>query len=108
MGWALGELYQLPGWQGGVSERDMQQLLGGKQLQVLAAADTVRHACNVLFALGYMATKDAPLVSITEAHQMSQQLLAAIAIPVVKWKQQDISNTMLLVGSWPSRRSVCG
>ena len=30
--WALGELCRLAGWQGGVSEQDVQQLLGKQQL----------------------------------------------------------------------------
>lgn len=33
--WALSQLYELPSWQGGISEQQLQQLLGKEQLQLL-------------------------------------------------------------------------
>jgi hypothetical protein len=59
--WALGELCRLPGWQGGASEKDVQQLLGKQQLVLVS--DSSRVASNVVYGLARMAVGKAPIIN---------------------------------------------
>jgi hypothetical protein len=72
--WALGKLCQLQGWQGGVSEQVMQQLLGEQQLQ-LVAGETCQAISSVLVGLNDMASAAAPVISKAFAQRCSRQLL---------------------------------
>jgi hypothetical protein len=74
--WALGKLNQLEGWQGGVGEDAIQQLLGEQQLQLLAATGKAQEISNVLVGLTDMAMAEPPAISKACAQHHSQQLLA--------------------------------
>jgi hypothetical protein len=91
--WALGQLSQARGWQGGVSEQDVQQLLGEQQLRVLADGKP-QEVSNVLYSLARMATADPPLVGRDFAQQCSMQLLFLVSTPVSSWEPQHVANTM--------------
>lgn len=92
--WALSQLSQARGWPGGVSEQDMQQLLGEQQLRVLADGKP-QEISNVLLALAHMATADPPLVGKDFVQQCSMQLLSLVSMPVRIWNAQNVTNTML-------------
>jgi hypothetical protein len=94
--WALGELCQLPGWQGVVSEQDMQQLLGKQHLQVLAAVG--QSAANVLVGLARMAATKVPVVDVQFARESSKQLLALVGPQLGSWSPQHISNAIWACG----------
>jgi len=97
--WALGRLQQLPGWPGGVSEQDIQQLLGEQQLQVLLASGNSQALSNVLVSLALLATSAAPLVSLTFAQHTANQLLAGIPPGSLKgWQPQPVTNSMWACG----------
>jgi hypothetical protein len=91
--WALSHLSKSRGWQGGVSEQDVQQLLGEQQLRVLAAG-TPQSICNVLLALARTATADLPLVGRDFAQQCGMQLLSLVSMSFRPLNAQDVSNTM--------------
>jgi hypothetical protein len=91
--WAIAKLLRSRSWQGGVSEQDVQQLLGEQQLRVLADGKP-QAISNVLFALARIATADPPLVRRDFAQQCSVQLLSLVSTPVSKWTPQNVANTM--------------
>jgi hypothetical protein len=90
--WAVGKLCQLPGWQGGVSEQDVQQLLGKEQLQLVGP--TGQASSNLLLALVAMSTGKTPIVSHTYAKQTAVQLLAMAGSKLTKSIPQDVTYTM--------------
>jgi hypothetical protein len=94
--WALGGLCQLPGWQGGVGEQDVQQLLGKQQLQLLAGSDTSQHPSNVL--LGLAKSCSAPVVSMVDAHACSRQLLEVAGKLILSGELQQITNALWACG----------
>jgi hypothetical protein len=96
--WALAELCRLPGWQGGVSEQDMQQLLGKRQLQLLAADDGCQPTSNVLVGLASMVTGPAPLVATAFARDCGKQLLALTGDRLLKTNAQHITNAIWACG----------
>jgi hypothetical protein len=91
--WAISQLLKSRGWQGGVSEQDVQQLLGEQQLRVVAGG-TLQNVSNVLLGCAHMAAGDHPLVGKDFAQQSSMQLLSLVSTPVGSWGSQDITNTM--------------
>ena len=95
--WALGELCQLRGWQGGVSEQDVQQLLGKQQLLLLTTGSG-QGAGNVLLGLASMAAGSAPVISVELARECSKQLLALVQTQVVGWTPQHVTNAMWACG----------
>jgi hypothetical protein len=92
--WAVGKLCQLPGWQGGVSEQDVQQLLGKEQLQLVACSPKEQASSNLLLALAAMSTGEAPVVSHTFAKQTAVQLLAMAGSNLINSTPQGITNAM--------------
>jgi hypothetical protein len=92
--WAVGKLCQLPGWQGGVSEQDVQQLLGKEQLQLVACSPNGQAASNLLLALAAMSTGEMPIVSPAYAKQTSVQLLAMAGSNIINSTPQHITNAM--------------
>jgi hypothetical protein len=94
--WALGELCQSSGWQGGVTEQDMQQLLGKDQLLVVCASH--RETSNVLLGIARMAGGKDPIVSAGFARGCSNQLLSLVSGGLGSWNAQDISNAMWACG----------
>lgn len=99
--WALGELSQLPGWQGGLGEQDMQQLCGKQQLVVLAGSENSQHTANVLLGLAKLAAgsaKSVGAVTVEFAHACSKQLLALVCDKIGSWEPQSITNAMWACG----------
>jgi hypothetical protein len=82
--WAISQLSQSPGWQGGVSKQDVQLLLGEQQLRVLADGKP-QGISNVLLALVRLAAADPLLVGRDFAQQCAMQLLPLVSTPVSKW-----------------------
>jgi hypothetical protein len=91
--WALGQLSQARGWQGGVSEQDVQQLLGEQQLRVVADGNP-QAVSNVLLGLANMAAGPTPLIGRTFAQQCSRQLLSLVNVSVSSSGPQHLTNTM--------------
>jgi hypothetical protein len=94
--WALGELCRLPGWQGGVSEQDVRQLLGEQQL--LLVCDNGRTTSNVVLGIARMAVGNTPIISVGYARDCSKQLLSAIYGRLGSWNEQDIANALWACG----------
>jgi hypothetical protein len=92
--WAIGKLCQLPGCQGGVSEQDVQQLLGKEQVQLVAGSPTGQDPSNLLLALAAMSTGKAPVVSHTFAKQSAVQLLAMVGNNLTNSTPQTVTNAM--------------
>jgi hypothetical protein len=97
--WALGELCQLASWQGGVSEQDVQQLLGKQQLLLVGASGSSSQVTsNVVLGLAHMATCKAPIISVGFARDCSKQLLSSASGSLVSWTPQELTNTMWSCG----------
>jgi len=97
--WALAKLQQLPSWQGGVSEQDIQQLLGDEQLQMLITSDHSQHVSNALVSLALLATGPDPLVSLSFAQHAANQLLAGkMHGSFNSFDPQHITNSMWACG----------
>jgi hypothetical protein len=97
--WALSTLQQLPSWRGGVSEEQLQQLLGEQQVQRLAMEDTPQGTSNVLLSLACMASGSKPLLSKAFAEAAAQHLLdAAVQRKLRDWIAQTITNAMWACG----------
>jgi hypothetical protein len=90
--WGISQLSQFPGWQGGVSEQDVQLLLP-QQLRVLADGKP-QEISNVLIGLARMAAGDSPLVRRDFAQQCSKQLLSLVGTRVGSWEPRNVANTM--------------
>jgi len=97
--WSLARLQQLPGWQGGVSEQNMQQLLGPEQLKSLTATAKQQEVANVLLALALTATSVNPLISLSFAQHAATQLLEGrLHGSLVGWVPQAVTNSMWACG----------
>jgi len=97
--WALARLQQLPGWQGGASEQDIQQLLGEQQLQVLVARGTSQAVSNVMGSLAHLATGPHPLISLSFSQDAANQLLEGrLHGSLSSWEPQNITNSMWACG----------
>jgi len=93
--WALGRLQQLPGWQGGVSEQDIQQLLGERQLQVLTTSRNNQNVSNTLVSLAHLATGPHCLLRLIFAQHATNQLLEGrLHGSLSSWEPQHITNSM--------------
>jgi len=97
--WALGRLQQLSGWQGGVSEQDIQQLLGQGQLQMLITSDNNQAVSNVLMSLALLATGPHSLLSLSFSQHAAKQLITGTSPGSLKsWKLQHITMSMWACG----------
>jgi hypothetical protein len=96
--WALGELCWVRGWQGGVSEQEVEQMLGKQQLQLLAAADGGQAASNVLLGIARMAASRTPAITMGFARDCSKPLLFMVQHQVQSWESRHITNTMWACG----------
>jgi hypothetical protein len=92
--WALGRLCQLPDWHGGVSEQDVQQLLGQEQLKLVADSPYQQHVHNVLVALADLCGGWTPVISAAFARQCAAQLLPAAAQRLHSWDPLHVTNAL--------------
>jgi hypothetical protein len=92
--WAVAKLCKLPGWQGGVSEQDVQQLLGKEQLQLVAGSLEGQIPSNLLLALAAVSTGEVPVVSRAFARQYAVQLLAIAGSNIINSTPQHITKAM--------------
>lgn len=97
--WGVSQLNQLRSWRGGVSEQELQQLLGEEQLELLVAQDVPQAVANVLLALGRFATGPAPVLSRSFAQAAARPLLAGAVQQCLRgWPPQEISNSLWACG----------
>lgn len=96
--WALGKMCQSPGWKGGITEEDTQQLLGQEQLQVISASGTPQNTANMLLGLTDMSVAASPILSKAVAQRCGKRLLAGSAQTFATGSNQDICNTLWACG----------